>query len=177
MSFNFPSCTTAVSRKSAVVNHLAAILSLSTLASAPALAQAQQWPTTQTPELVALRSSSSPAEKKLSFNLLLLSRQARHASVGTFITAANQAAVNPDGTITVEITAFLSPSLVAAPVMTSILKTNGAISAEAYASDRLQAKLYRWQLLALAANPNVSSIREVSPPSSSLALATTPPKI
>jgi hypothetical protein len=120
------------------------------------------WPKQQTPELTALRLSSSPAEKKLSFNLLLLTRQVRKAPLGSFASMLDTSEVNADGTVTVDITAYLSPSLMASPVMANVVRINGGtISEPAYVSDHLRAKVYKWQLLDLAANPNVLSIRDV----------------
>jgi hypothetical protein len=120
------------------------------------------WPKQQTPDLIALRESSSPAEKKLSFNLLLLTREVRKAPLGSFASMLDTSQVNPDGTVTVDITAYLSPSLMASPVMAKVVAINGGtISEPAYISDHLRAKVYKWQLLDLAANPNVLSIRDV----------------
>jgi hypothetical protein len=88
--------------------------------------------------------------------------------------------VNADGTITVDITAYLSPSLMASPVMAKVVAINGGtISEPAYVSDHLRAKVYKWQLLDLAANPNVLSIRDVDSSANgpSMAANTPPPAI
>jgi hypothetical protein len=46
--------------------------------------------------------------------------------------------------------------------MAKVVAINGGtISEPAYISDHLRAKVYKWQLLDLAANPNVLSIRDV----------------
>ena len=125
-------------------------------------AQPNGWPKQQTPDLLALLESSSPAEKKLSFNLFLLTRQVRKAPLGSFASMLDTSEVNADGTVTVDITAYLSPSLMASPVMANVVRINGGtISEPAYISDHLRAKVYKWQLLDLAANPNVLSIRDV----------------
>ena len=124
--------------------------------------QSNDWPKQQTPDLVALRGSSSPAERKLSFNLFLLTRQVRKAPLGPFASMIDTSEVNPDGTVTVDIIAYLSPSLMASPVMANVVRINGAISEPAYVSDHLRAKVYKWQLLDLAANPNVLSIRDIN---------------
>jgi hypothetical protein len=138
------------------------------------------WPKQQTPDLIALRESSSPAEKKLSFNLFLLTRQVRKAPLGSFASMLDTSEVNADGTVTVDITAYLSPSLMASPVMANVVRINGGtISEPAYVSDHLRAKVYKWQLLDLAANPNVLSIRDVDSSANgpSMAANTTPPTI
>jgi hypothetical protein len=144
----------------------------------PAVAQSQSndWPRQQTPDLIALRSSSSPAERKLSFNLFLLTRQARKAPLGLFASMIDTSEVNPDGTVTVDITAYLSPSLMASPIMANVVRINGAISEPAYISDHLRAKVYKWQLLDLAANPNVFSIRDINV-TANMAIKTPPPAI
>jgi hypothetical protein len=147
---------------------------------AQAPAQPNGWPKQQTPELAALRLSSSPAEKKLSFNLLLLTREVRKAPLGSFASMLDTSEVNADGTITVDITAYLSPSLMASPIMAKVVEINGGtISEPAYVSDHLRAKVYKWQLLDLAANPNVLSIRDVNSPANgpSMAANTPPPAI
>jgi hypothetical protein len=142
------------------ITKLMALLLCLVLLTLPALAQAHEWPKDQTPDIIALRSSSSPAEKKLSFNLLLLSRRARHASLGSLATFVDTSYVAPDGTVTVEVVAYISPSLMASPVMASIVRVNGAITENAYVSDHLHVRVTQSQLLDLAANPNVWSIRE-----------------
>ena len=125
-------------------------------------AQPNGWPKQQTPDLIALRESSSPAEKKLSFNLFLLTREVRKAPLGSFASMLDTSEVNADGTVNVDITAYLSPSLMASPIMVNVVRINGGtISEPAYISDHLRAKVYKWQLLDLAANPNVLSIRDV----------------
>jgi hypothetical protein len=133
-----------------------------TVARAQSQAQSNDWPKQQTPDLIALRGSSSPAERKLSFNLFLLTRQVRKAPLGSFAAMVDTRKVNPDGTVTVDIIAYLSPSLMASPVMASVVRINGAISEPAYVSDHLRARVYKWQLLDLAANPNVLSIHDVN---------------
>jgi hypothetical protein len=140
----------------------AAIVFTTALLAFPVSAQTHEWPKDQSPDLIALRSSSSPAEKKLSFNLLLLSREARHAPLGSFASTVDNSVVAKDGTVSVEIVAYLSPSLMASPVMADIVRVNGAIPLPAYISDHLQARVDHRLLLDLAANPNVLSIRETS---------------
>jgi hypothetical protein len=132
------------------------------IAQAQSQLQSNDWPKQQTADLIALRGSSSPAERKLSFNLFLLTRQVRKAPLGSFASMVDTREVNPDGTVTVDIIAYLSPSLMASPVMVNVVRINGAISEPAYVSDHLRAKVYKWQLLDLAANPNVLSIHDVN---------------
>jgi hypothetical protein len=121
------------------------------------------WPATQAADLIALRSSSSPAEKKLSFNLFLITRKDRNALIASFTPLMDTRPVNSDGTINVEISAYLSPSLMASPVMERIVRANGgSIPVPAYVSDRFQARVTPRQLLDLAANPNVLFIRDIN---------------
>ena len=144
---------------------LAAVVFTIVLLAFPAHAQSavqlNEWPKDQSPDLIALRSSSSPAEKKLSFNLLLLSRKARHAPLGSLASSVDNRLVAQDGTVTVDVNAYLSPSLMASPVMWDILRVNGAIPLPAYVSDHLHVRVSQRQLLDLAANPNVLAIRDV----------------
>jgi hypothetical protein len=121
------------------------------------------WPTAQTPDLIALRVASSPAEKKLSFNLLLLTRKNRKAPLTPIDSMLDSSVLNSDGSVNVDIVAYLSPSLMASPVMENVVRSNGgSIPLPAYISDHFQAKVYPAQLLDLAANPNVLAIRDMS---------------
>jgi hypothetical protein len=129
-----------------------------TLAESQSRFKSNDWPMQETADLIALRGSSSPAERKLSFNLFLLSRQARKAPLGSYASMVDTHEVNPDGTVTVDILAYLSPSLMASPVMADIVRKNGAISPEDYASDHLRVRVTQSQLLELAANPNVLTV-------------------
>ena len=131
------------------------------LAPASSALAVHDWPTTQTPDLIALRGSSSPAEKKLSFNLFLLARKTRKAPLNPLDSMLDSSVVNSDGSVNVEIIAYLSPSLMASPVMENVVRINGgSIPLPAYVSDHFKAKVYPWQLLDLAANPNVLAIRD-----------------
>ncbi len=113
-------------------------------------------------DAASLRRSFSPAEKKMSFDLVLLSRKAHNAPLGSFAALVDTSEIDANGYVTVDITAFLSPSLMASPVMADIIRDNGAISLEAYTSDHLHARLHQKQLIDLAANPNVWAIRSTS---------------
>ena len=73
----------------------------------------------------------------------------------------DSSAVNPDGTLTVDIVGYLSPSLVASPVMEEVVRVNGAIPLTAYVSDHLRVRVSKRQLLDLAANPNVLAIQDM----------------
>ena len=95
----------------------------------------------------------------MSFDLVLLSRKVHHAPLGSFAALVDTGEIDANGFVTVDITAFLSPSLMADPVMADIVRNNGAISLEAYTTDHLHARLHQNQLIDLAANPNVSAIR------------------
>lgn len=113
-------------------------------------------------DAASLRRSFSPAEKKMSFDLVLLSRKAHNAPLGSFAALVDTSEIDANGYVTVDITAFLSPSLMASPVMADIVRNNGAISLEAYTSDHLHARLHQKQLIDLAANPNVWAIRSMT---------------
>ncbi|MCU1324202.1 MAG: peptidase and in kexin sedolisin [Acidobacteriaceae bacterium] len=161
MSIYLSSCSARSAHTSSFYGSLFFVLLLAALLASPASAQQTEWPKDGSADLVALRGSTSPAERKLSFNLLLISRAARHARVGSFTPSLDPNSMNPDGTVNVEVIAYLSPSLVASPVMAEVLRVNGAIPLSAYISDHLQVRLSKAQLLDLAANPNVLTIREV----------------
>jgi hypothetical protein len=125
-------------------------------------AETHGWPF-MSPDLVALRSSSSPAEKKLTFNLFLITRHDRNALIAPFTSLMDTHSVNADGTVNVEISAYLSPSLMANPVMERVVMVNGGeIPEHAYETDLFQARVTPRQLLDLAANPNVVTIRDIN---------------
>ncbi len=136
-----------------------ALFSLSAGAQSAATAVPSTHTGSQYTDAAALRRSFSPAEKKMSFDLVLLSRKAHNAPLGSFAALVDTSKIDANGFVTVDITAFLSPSLMADPVMTNIVRDNGAISLEAYTTDHLHARLHQKQLIDLAANPNVSAIR------------------
>jgi hypothetical protein len=161
MNANLPSRPTVASQVPASWFGIFAAALAAILLAFPLSARAADWPKQQSPELVALRSSSSPAEKKLSFNLLLLSRGARNAPLGSLASMVDSSAVNPDGTLTVDIVGYLSPSLIASPVMEEVVRLNGAIPLSAYVSDHLRVRVSKRQLLDLAANPNVLAIQDM----------------
>ena len=98
----------------------------------------------------------------MSFDLVLLSRKAHNAPLGSFAALVDTSEIDANGFVTVDITAFLSPSLMADPVMANIVRDNGAITLEAYSTDHLHARLHQKQLIDLAANPNVWAIRSTS---------------
>jgi hypothetical protein len=136
-----------------------AIISLSSSANA----QSHTAPSTsQYTDAASLRRSFSPAEKKMSFDLVLLSRKAHNVPLGSFAALVDTSEIDANGFVTVDIIAFLSPSLMADPVMADIVRDNGAISLEAYTSDHLHARLQQKELIDLAANPNVRAIRSSS---------------
>jgi hypothetical protein len=127
-----------------------------------ASAAGQSTHSSQYTDAASLRRSFSPAEKKMSFDLVLLSRKAHNAPLGSFAALVDTSEIDANGYVTVDITAFLSPSLMASPVMADIIRDNGAISVEDYTTDHLHARLHQKQLIDLAANPNVWAIRSPS---------------
>jgi hypothetical protein len=140
---------------------IAAVATVITSLYSPATAQSAHS-VSQYTDAAALRRSFSPAEKKMSFDLVLLSRKAHNAPLGSFAALVDSSQIDSNGFVTVDITAFLSPSLMASPVMADIIRENGAISLEAYTTDHLHARLHQKQLIDLAANPNVWAIRSAS---------------
>jgi hypothetical protein len=159
---NYPasSCTRVWITIAAIAISIASLSSSAAAQSAP-VAQSMASGTQYT-ETAALRQSFSPAEKKMSFDLVLLSRKAHHAPLGAFAALVDTSEVDANGFVTVDIVAFLSPSLMVSPVMADIVRDNGAISLEAYTTDHLHARLQQKQLIDLAANPNVWTIRSTS---------------
>jgi hypothetical protein len=129
------------------------------LASLPAFAQLSDSAQKQIAEVLAFKQTFSPAEQKMSSNLVLLSRKARHIPLGNLERFATAGRADAQGKVEVEIGADLSPALMSSRVMTGIVQTDG-VPQHAYGQGRLRGHVHPSQLLELAANSDVKFIRD-----------------
>ena len=130
------------------------------LAVAPASAQQiGEAAKKQISEVLAFKRTLSPAEQKMSTNLVLASRLAQHQSLGPL---AHFVPSGSTGKLLVEVKGNLSPSLMTAPAMSGVSKVNGAVAQSAFSSGRVQVTVTPAQLLELASHADVSSLHEVT---------------
>ena len=114
-------------------------------------------------EVVAFKKTFTEAEKKMSFNLVLLSRQAHHQPLGSMAHLINRRAIDGTGKVLVDVTADLSPSLMSSPAMATAKQIDGDVPQSAYSSRRLMTHVAATDLLGLASHSDVHTIREASP--------------
>jgi hypothetical protein len=129
------------------------------LASFPALAQLSESAQKQIAEVLAFKQTFSPAEQKMSSNLVLLSRKARHIPLGNLERYVTAGKPDAQGKVAVDIGADLSPALMSSRVMSNIIGTD-TVPQHAYGMGRLRGHVNPSQLLELAANSDVKFIRE-----------------
>ncbi|MEA3209111.1 MAG: hypothetical protein QOE70_2168 [Chthoniobacter sp.] len=132
------------------------ILALLVLLNSPAWAQEQLSDAAkkQIADLLALKATFTPAEQKMSSNLVFASRQARGLNVGAAAGLIDTSKV-AGGMIEVDIKARVSPALLGA-----IAAKAGTVRSASATADQVRASVPLAALDALAADPAVVSIRE-----------------
>ena len=113
-------------------------------------------------DIVALKKTFTPAEQKMSFNLVLASRAAQHKPLGKFARYLGVNSRNSRGEMAVEITGHMSPSLMSSPAMAGVDRVDGNIPQQAFTSGHVRAHVSAARLLELASHADVTSIRESS---------------
>lgn len=136
------------------------LLALVVLGSATAHAQLSASAQKQIAEVGALKHHLTPAERKLSFNLLLLSREAHHQLPADLFRLVNKRTLDGNGNAVVEVEGFLTPSLLTSPLMRGADKVNGQVPSSAFAAGRVRTHVSAMQLTDLAAQPDVKSLRD-----------------
>ena len=143
--------------ESTAVLQLFAIATFATLLSVPARAQFTLDVQKEIAKIYEFKKSFSPAEKKMTTGLVLLSRQARNIPLNGLEKYVSSTATS----MTVEIGAELTPSLMSSDVMNDIVMASGVdVPAQAYADKHLRARVNPSQLLDLASNPDVKFLSE-----------------
>ncbi len=120
----------------------------------------------QIAEIYAFKKTFTPAEKKMSSNLVLLSREARHMPLGGVAKYIDRGkGLDGGGRMQVEIGADLTPSLMTSSVMKSIVQDNGGdVPQYAYVHKRLGMKVHAGQLAELASHPDVKFLTDSDRP-------------
>ena len=136
---------------------LAAVASSGSL-SAQLSAAAQR----QVREIYSFKESLTPAERKLSTNLVLLSRAAQGTLPASLRQFVHSPARNGAGKFAVEIHGRLSASTVSA-VASDLDGSDRVAPSQAVRAGRMRAHLSEAQILKLAQNPEVHVLREASP--------------
>jgi subtilisin family serine protease len=132
------------------------------LISAPAFAQISASASKQIAEVLAFKKTFTPAEQKMSSNLVLLSRRARHMPLGDLAKFINEAKPDVQGRLLVTIGADLSPSLMTSRVMKNIVQTDGQIPQSDVREGRVHGHVHPADLLELAGHPDVKFIHEAT---------------
>ena len=116
----------------------------------------------QLAEITAFKKTFTDAEKKMSFNLILLSRQAHHQPLGTMARFIDPGAIDGTGKVVVNLHADLSPSLMNSHAMIVSRQIDGEVPQSAFSTHSLHAHVAATDLLALAGSSDVHTLREAS---------------
>lgn len=135
-------------------------LTATCLCSSSALAELTPAAKKQIAEVLAFKRTFSDAERKMSFNLVLLSRQSRGQLPRSLARLATTH-FDAGGALAVDLHADLSPSLMTSPAMSSIVRMDGEIPQHAFSTHHVHAHVKAADLLALAANADVQSISDL----------------
>ncbi len=135
------------------------LLSL-TLISAPSFAQITDSASQQIAEILAFKKTFTPAEQKMSSNLVLLSRRAHRMPLGNLGKYISEAKPDAQGRVVVTIGADLTPSLMSSRVMSNIVRAEGQIPQQDFRDGRIHAHVHPTDLLQLAGHSDVKFIRE-----------------
>ena len=139
------------------------VLALSVCAaalSASAFAQLSDAARKEIQEVYAFKATLTPAEKKMSSNLVLASRLAQHQSVGKMTRFLDPPKHGSDGRIEVDVVAAATPSLMANDAMRGAITDNA--TPRAGKLSRMRAHVRETELLQLASSADVASIREAT---------------
>ncbi len=157
--FRFASMPVSVLRKSwRCVGAVAVACLLSSLGSA----QIAPSVVKEMKEIYALKASLTPAEAKLSSNLVLLYRMAAGKDVGKLARFATPLPRDSNGRVEVEVTGYMTPSLLGSAGMRYSEMVNGQTPIGAFQTGRIRTRVREAELLQLAANADVKQIREVT---------------
>lgn len=137
----------------------AAVLLATSLLSLSASAQIADSARKQIEQISALKRSLTPGEKKMSFSLVLLERDAQHTLPPALARLVKRDLLDTGGNAVVEVDGFLTSSLLNSSAMKGVEKVDGQVPAHAFASGKVRAHVSPSQLLKLAADPDVKSLR------------------
>ena len=132
------------------------------LSLAPTVLQAQisDSAKSQIAEIMAFKKTFTPAEQKMSFNLVLLSRQSRGRLPASLRSLINLADVDASGRPIVVVDGFVSPALLANTAMRGVETEDGHVANAAVAAGKVRAHVATADLLSLASSPDVKQLRD-----------------
>ena len=137
------------------------LASLALLSSAkPAQAQLSPAVEKQIHEIYVWKGSLSPAEKKMSSNLALTYRIAQGKNVGNLAKFASPMPRDSEGRVEVEVTGYMTPSLLTSNAMKHVEKVNGLVPVGSFRTGHVRTHVKEADLLELANNPDVQRITE-----------------
>ena len=111
-------------------------------------------------EIYAFKATYTEAEKKMSSNLVLASRAAAGKSLGKMSRFLAALPTDADGNVLVDVDGVASPALIRSAAVSSFEKVSGVDTPATYQHAHLRAHVRAGKLAALAAESDVSSIRE-----------------
>jgi len=114
----------------------------------------------QIQEISTLKRSFTAAERKMSFNLVLISRAARNQLPEDLKGLIDTKAFDKTGNAVVEVEGYMTPTLLSNSALSGVDKVNGQIPQTAIASGRIRARVLSGQLLQLAGQRDVTSLHE-----------------
>ena len=142
-------------RALASVSVFAVALMLAGAAKAEIAASAKK----QIAEIGALKRNLTPAEQKLSFDLLLLERDAQHKLPDDLKGLINASAIDGNGSTLVTVDGYMTPSLLSSHAMRGVEKIGGQVPSSAFATGKVRAQVSINRLLELAEQVDVKSVR------------------
>ncbi|WP_187290269.1 S8 family peptidase [Terriglobus saanensis] len=114
----------------------------------------------QIQEIGALKRSFTSAERKMSFNLVLISRAARNELPEDLKGLIDTKTFDSSGKTIVEVEGYMTPSLLSNSAMAGVDKIDGQVPQANIASGRIRARVLSSQLLQLAGQRDVVSLHE-----------------
>ena len=126
----------------------------------PAAAQIAPSAAKQMQEIYAFKATLSPAEQKMSSNLALNYRLAAHKNIGNLAQFVSPLAHDSAGRVEVEVTGYMTPSLLSSAVMKNSEKVNGSTPIGAFQTGKIRTRVTEAQLLELASHTDVKHISE-----------------
>lgn len=146
---NFPS-------KMVILGFLALFLGSGSVATAQIAQTAQK----QINEITVLKRSLTPAEQKMSFNLVLLSRAAQNRLPADLKHLLNPATLDSNGDALVIVDGIMTPTLLTSAVMHRVDKVDGKLPISAFTTGKVRAHVPVQSLLTLAGQADVKSLRD-----------------
>ena len=137
-------------------------LSIAVLSLSPIVLQAQisESAKKQIAEIMAFKKTFTAAEQKMSFNLVLLSRQSRGVLPKSLQPLLDLSDVDAEGRPVVLVDGYVGPSLLANSAMRGVETIDGHVPIPAVAAGKVRAHVATQDLLSLASSPDVKQLRD-----------------